>query len=213
MWTVNCFLVQLLLMGVAQGLHHQNHFRTRTVMCKPRVLGSNSNNNDEQEKDALLAKIAAKEAEFQAELDKLLLEARTNSDSNKEVEGFNDKDLAKAIAEMQKLNKNKQQKQTSSISDKEITKFIEKMQQQVTLTNKQQQAITDDADSESSFIRVVVPPGNNNLMHRQETYLLSSYPIPSHLILTCLLCVCSYYGNGRGASWGNHGGAAAQRHV
>ena len=90
-------------------------------MCKP----LQSNNNDEQEKDLWLAKIAAKEAEFQAELDKLLLEARTNTDSNKELDGFNDDDLAKAITEIQKLNK---QQQTSSISDDEISKFIKKMQ-------------------------------------------------------------------------------------
>ena len=131
-------------------------------MCKP----LQSNNNDEQEKDLWLAKIAAKEAEFQAELDKLLLEARTNTDSNKELDGFNDDDLAKAITEIQKLNK---QQQTSSISDDEISKFIKKMQQQATqLTNKQQQTISD-ADLESSFVRVVIPPGNHDLMHMQET--------------------------------------------
>ena len=156
MWITNLFLLFQFLLLEAQGFLNQKHYGMRTVsVYKP----LRNNNNDDQEHDFLLAKIAAKEAEFQAELDKLLSEARTNND--KQVEEFNEKDLAKAMSEMQKLNKNK-----SSISDDEITNFLQKMSQQVTqLTNKQQKSIANAAENESSFVRVVIPPGNNNLLH------------------------------------------------
>ena len=188
MWTA-IFFFQFVL---AQGFVHQKHYGgMRSVsMCKP----LRSNSNDDQEKDFLLAKIAAKEAEFQAELDKLLSEARNNND--KEVEDFNDNDLAKAISEMQKLNKNKpKSSSSSSISDDEITNFLQKMSQQVNqLTNKQQQAIAD-ADKESSFVRVVIPPGNNNQSTTlQQTYSPLNYSSSVSMFLLSKECV-------RGKPW------------
>ena len=67
--------------------------------------GKSSNNKDE---DVLLQIIAEKEAEFQAELDKLLKESRVNRGVNPKegddpFEKFSNEDLAKAIMEMQKL--------------------------------------------------------------------------------------------------------------
>jgi len=67
--------------------------------------GKNNNKNDE---DMLLKIIAEKEAEFQAEIDKLLKESRENrgvnlNDTDDPFEEFSNEDLAKAIIEMQKL--------------------------------------------------------------------------------------------------------------
>ena len=161
------FFLFLLLSSVTCFL--QKHFSTMRIN-KP----LQSNNNDELGKDQLLAKISAKEAEFQAELDKLLLEARINNDSNKELDGFSDKDLATAIAEIQKLNKKQKNK---PISDDEISKFMQKMQQQQALRQQLQVMYT-----ESTFIRVVIPPGNKRRLN-----LISSTPLTNLYIDVPLL--------------------------
>ena len=67
--------------------------------------GKNGNKKDE---DMLLQIIAEKEAEFQAEIDKLLKESRENrginpNEADDPFEEFSNEDLAKAIIEMQKL--------------------------------------------------------------------------------------------------------------
>jgi len=90
--------------------------------CKYNVLwskgfGNNDNkgkknddnqNGNKKDEDMLLQIIAEKEAEFQAEIDKLLKESRENrgvnpNEADDPFENFSNEDLAKAIIEMQKL--------------------------------------------------------------------------------------------------------------
>jgi len=132
----NCYIILVICCFLL--LNVDCFYRTTTRIYKYKVLwskgfGNEKNSpkegkNDKKDEDMLLQIIAEKEAEFQAELDKLLKESRENRGANPDdtFEKFSNEDLAKAIIELQKLQGSGKQPvlfNESKIVDYQIHRF------------------------------------------------------------------------------------------